>query len=171
MKRYLSTILLTLAAVVSCIFVGCDIETYLADGSSQTDVSTGAYNETSAYSADETNTAAETSSADDPYVEYHFRTENQLMQHFQKHGSEFDESFGYETAADYEKGASDVINDSDSLFKYEAEDGDGVYYLEGTNEFVRRLYPYIFSSDRRQKLLRQAMTRSTAYMQIYGKFC
>lgn len=58
------------------------------------------------------------------------------MQHFQKHGSEFDESFGYETAADYEKGASDVINDSDSLFKYEAEDGDGVYYLEGTNEFV-----------------------------------
>ena len=126
MKRYLSTILLTLAAVVSCIFVGCDIETYLADSSSQTDVSTGAYNETSAYSADETNTAAETSSADDPYVEYHF----------QKHGSEFDESFGYETAADYEKGASDVINDSDSLFKYEAEDGDGVYYLEGTNEFV-----------------------------------
>ena len=126
MKRYLSTILLTLAAVVSCIFVGCDIETYLADSSSQTDVSTGAYNETSAYSADETNTAAETSSADDPYVEYHF----------QKHGSEFDESFGYETAADYQKGASDVINDSDSLFKYEAEDGDGVYYLEGTNEFV-----------------------------------
>ena len=130
MKRYLSTILLTLAAVVSCIFVSCDIETYLADSSSQTDVSTGAYNGTSAYSADETNTAAETSSADDPYVEY------QLMQHFQKHGSEFDESFGYETAADYEKGASDVINDSDSLFKYEAEDGDGVYYLEGTNEFV-----------------------------------
>ena len=123
MKRYLSTILLTLAAVVSCIFVGCDIETYLADSSSQTDVSTGAYNGTSA-------------SADDPYVEYHFRTEDQLMQHFQKHGSEFDESFGYETAADYEKGASDVINDSDSLFKYEAEDGDGVYYLEGTNEFV-----------------------------------
>lgn len=136
MKRYLSTILLTLAAVVSCIFVGCDIETYLADSSSQTNVSTGAYNETSAYSADETNTAAETSSADDLYVEYHFRTENQIMQHFQKHGSEFDESFGYETAADYEKGASDVINDSDSLFKYEAEDGDGVYYLEGTNEFV-----------------------------------
>ena len=70
------------------------------------------------------------------YVEYFFRTEKQLNQHFEKHGGEFGGEFGYETAEDYELGASDVINDPDALFKLEAEDGDGVYYIEDTNEFV-----------------------------------
>lgn len=74
--------------------------------------------------------------SDDTYVEYYFRTEKQLNQHFEKHGGEFEEEFGYETAEDYERGASDVINDPDALFKTEAEDGDGVYYIEATNEFV-----------------------------------
>lgn len=74
--------------------------------------------------------------SDDTYVEYYFRTKNQLTQHFQKHGEEFGDEFGYETAEDYERGASDVINSPDALYKTEAEDGDGVYYIEGTNEFV-----------------------------------
>lgn len=74
--------------------------------------------------------------SDDTYVEYYFRTKNQLTQHFQKHGGEFGDEFGYETAEDYERGASDVINSHDALYKTEAEDGDGVYYIEGTNEFV-----------------------------------
>ncbi|MBR2283882.1 MAG: hypothetical protein IJ874_05620 [Ruminococcus sp.] len=70
------------------------------------------------------------------YVEYHFRSKKLLDQHFEKHGGEFDSSFGYETAADYEKGASDVINAPDALHKTEADDGDYVYYIEATNEFV-----------------------------------
>ena len=70
------------------------------------------------------------------YVEYKFRNSKYLNQHFEKHGSEFDGDFNYRTAAQYEKGASDVINNPDALFKYEAEDGDEVYYLEETNEFV-----------------------------------
>lgn len=70
------------------------------------------------------------------YVEYKFRNKKYLSEHFNKHGGEFTKDFGYKTAAEYEKGASDVINDPDALFKYEAEDGDGVYYLEATNEFV-----------------------------------
>lgn len=73
---------------------------------------------------------------DDSYVDYYFRSEKLLNQHFAKHGGEFGEEFGYETAEDYELGASDVINDPDALFKLEAEDGDGVYYIEDTNEFV-----------------------------------
>ncbi|MDE5764885.1 MAG: hypothetical protein K2N49_04810 [Ruminococcus sp.] len=73
---------------------------------------------------------------DETYVEYYFRTESQLDQHFSKHGGEFEDWFGYDTAEDYEKGASDVINNPDALYKTEAEDGDGVYYLEDTNEFV-----------------------------------
>lgn len=70
------------------------------------------------------------------YVEYHFRTQKQLDQHFEKHGGEFKDDFGYKTAEEYEKGASDVINDPSALYKTESEDGDGVYYLEATNEFV-----------------------------------
>ena len=70
------------------------------------------------------------------YVEYTFRSDKYLNQHFAKHGDEFKDDFNYRTAAEYEQGASDVINNPDALFKYEAEDGDGVYYLEETNEFV-----------------------------------
>lgn len=73
---------------------------------------------------------------DDSYVEYHFRNKKLLNQHFEKHGGEFRDDFGYETAEEYEKGASDVINAPDALYKLEAEDGDGVYYIEDTNEFV-----------------------------------
>lgn len=69
---------------------------------------------------------------DNNYIEYHFRNEKLLNQHFEKHGGEFD----YPTASEYEKGASDVINNPDALFKTEAEDGDGVYYIEQSNEFV-----------------------------------
>lgn len=69
------------------------------------------------------------------YVEYHFRNQKLLNQHFEKHGGEFSE-FNYLTAQDYEKGASNVINNPNALFKTEAEDGDGVYYIEQSNEIV-----------------------------------
>lgn len=80
--------------------------------------------------------AAEYFTDENNYVEYHFRNEKLLNQHFEKHGSEFYDDFGYQNAQEYEKGASDVINNPEALFKYEAEDGDGVYYIEQTNEFV-----------------------------------
>ena len=65
-------------------------------------------------------------------VAYHFRNNNLLEQHFEKHGKEM----GFETKEAYEKAASDVINNPKALFKTEAEDGDYVYYVEETNEFV-----------------------------------
>lgn len=65
-------------------------------------------------------------------IAYTFRSEDLLQQHFEKHGVEM----GFETASDYEAAASAVINNPDSLSKIEAEDGDYVYYLEETNEFV-----------------------------------
>ena len=43
---------------------------------------------------------------------------------------------GFKSAADYEKAASDVINNPAALYKTEKEDGDHVYYVEATNEFV-----------------------------------
>lgn len=80
-------------------------------------------------------TSTEIFTDDNSYVEYHFRNQKLLNQHFEKHGGEFSE-FNYLTAKDYEKGASDVINNPQALFKTEAEDGDGVYYIEQSNEFV-----------------------------------
>lgn len=85
---------------------------------------------------DTTTTTAVFDSDDGTYVEYHFRNKKLLNQHFEKHGEEFADDFGYNSAAEYEKGASDVINNSSALHKTEAEDGDGVYYIEDTNEFV-----------------------------------
>lgn len=86
----------------------------------------------------EKTTAATTvpKTTDESYVEYHFRNTKLRDDHFSKHGMEFKVDFGYETAEEYERGASDVINDPDALFKTEAEDGDGIYYIEETNEFV-----------------------------------
>ena len=62
----------------------------------------------------------------------HFRNDNLLAQHFQKHGNEF----SYSTKEEYEAGASAVINNPKALHKTESEDGDDVYYVEDTNEFV-----------------------------------
>ena len=73
---------------------------------------------------------------DGTYVAYHFRSKKLLNSHFEKHGDEFADDFGYQSAEEYEQGASDVINNPDALYKTEAEDGDGVYYIESTNEFV-----------------------------------
>lgn len=63
---------------------------------------------------------------------YQFRSDKYLSQHFKKHGSEF----GYATEEEYLTGANRVISSKDALHKTEAEDGDDVYYLEASNEFV-----------------------------------
>lgn len=81
-------------------------------------------------------TAIESTENDDvtdkSYVEYVFRNDDLLNNHYEKHGKEM----GFSSAADYEKAASDVINNPEALTKTEAEDGDYVYYIEETNEFV-----------------------------------
>ena len=75
----------------------------------------------------------ETLSVDEPVsVEYKFRNANLLNQHYEKHGIEM----GFDSAADYEKAAAAVINNPNALHKIEAEDGDYVFYVEATNEFV-----------------------------------
>ncbi len=63
---------------------------------------------------------------------YRFRNERLLTEHYEKHGIEM----GFDSKESYEKTASDVINNPAALHKVEAEDGDYVYYLEETNEFV-----------------------------------
>ncbi|MCQ2492678.1 MAG: hypothetical protein MJ087_06520 [Lachnospiraceae bacterium] len=65
-------------------------------------------------------------------IEYEFKNDQLLKQHWDKHGDEFD----YDTIDEYVAGANRVINSKDALHKLEKEDGDDVYYLEDSNEFV-----------------------------------
>lgn len=61
-----------------------------------------------------------------------FRNQKLLNQHYEKHGIEM----GFSSAEEYEKAAAAVVAHPDVLHKIEAEDGDDVYYVESTNEFV-----------------------------------
>lgn len=63
---------------------------------------------------------------------YKFRSQKLLDQHYEKHGKEM----GFASAKEYEKAAAAVPNHPDVLHKIEKEDGDDVYYIEATNEFV-----------------------------------
>ena len=96
---------------------------------------------TSAVSEDKTEAAAESISEeaaeDDPSPvsdeeEYTFRNNKLLEEHYEKHG----EDMGFDSAEDYEQAASDVVTNPEALHKTEKEDGDDVYYVEDTNEFV-----------------------------------
>ncbi len=82
--------------------------------------------------------AADTVAADpiqdsSPVVrQYYFRNAKLLEEHYQKHGIEM----GFASAEEYQAAASAVVINENSLHKLEAEDGDDVYYLEATNDFV-----------------------------------
>lgn len=65
-------------------------------------------------------------------VQYHFRNEKLLKQHYEKHGIEM----GFDSPEEYEAAASAVICNPNVLTKTEKEDGDYVFYVEETNEFV-----------------------------------
>lgn len=67
-----------------------------------------------------------------PNAAYRFRKAEYLTEHFQKHGAEFP----YATEEEYLLGANNVIQNPSALHKLEAEDGDDVYYVESTREFV-----------------------------------
>ena len=69
---------------------------------------------------------------DEGYIEYHFRNNALLTEHYNKHGKEM----GFKSKEEYEKAASDVANSKEALHKKEKEDNDDVYYIEATNEFV-----------------------------------
>lgn len=65
-------------------------------------------------------------------VTYKFRNNKYLSEHYEKHGIDM----GFASKEEYEAAASAVINNPEALSKIEKEDGDYVYYVEATNEFV-----------------------------------
>ena len=72
------------------------------------------------------------SSESEVITDYTFRSEDQFISHYEKHGIEM----GFASAEEYLEAANRVISSPYALYKREAEDNDHVYYLEETNEFV-----------------------------------
>lgn len=100
----------------------------------QTDVQTQSETQNAAPAETEIVAAVTTAEAvpETPNVAYGFRKAEYLTEHFQKHGAEFP----YATEEEYLLGANNVIQNPSALHKLEAEDGDDVYYVENTREFV-----------------------------------
>lgn len=94
--------------------------------------------EESSISTSEESTQSENSTESVPVesvsesAQLRFRSQKLLKQHYEKHGIEM----GFASAEEYEKAAAAVVSHPDVLHKIEAEDGDDVYYIESTNEFV-----------------------------------
>ena len=61
-----------------------------------------------------------------------FRNKKLLDQHYNKHGIEM----GFPSAEAYEAAAAAVVSKPGVMHKTEAEDGDDVYYMPASNEFV-----------------------------------
>ena len=111
------------------------------DDSAYDEPDTSAYADTDDFEYEDTDDSAYTDTDydegddtdyDDTDLTYTFRNDTYLQQHYEKHGIEM----GFDSPESYEAAASAVINNPDALTKTEAEDGDYVYYLEDTNEFV-----------------------------------
>ncbi len=85
-------------------------------------------------SSDNTSTGGSSSQSEGSTVEpqLKFRSKKLLNEHYQKHGIDM----GFASAEEYEKAAARVPFDPNVLHKIEADDGDDVYYIESTNEFV-----------------------------------
>ena len=65
-------------------------------------------------------------------TKYTFRNNRLLTEHWEKHG----QYMGFVNKEEYEQAASEVATNPNALHKTEKEDGDDVYYIEATNDFV-----------------------------------
>ncbi len=70
--------------------------------------------------------------AQDTTTTVRFRNTRLRQEHYEKHGIEM----GFTSPEAYEQAAAAAVQNKDALHKLEEEDGDDVYYLESTNEFV-----------------------------------
>ena len=80
----------------------------------------------------ETEVSEEETELEEVEILYTFRYRNNLDSHYEKHGIEM----GFDSPEEYLAAANKALANPDILHKIEAEDGDDVYYLEATNEFI-----------------------------------
>ena len=123
-KRNIATII-TAILVLLLVFGGCGQKTQ------QEETSTESVSETTAQT--QATTAAETEpTTEAAQIEYTFRNSDLLKSHYKKHGIDM----GFDSPEEYLAAANAVIANPEALTKTEREDGDMVYYVEETNEFV-----------------------------------
>ena len=139
----INTLIVSLIMVMAVFITGCSM-TYdnsqtSGTTSTGTTVAAEATTETtskttssSATTSDNTKSTSKTDSKNTSASNLTFRNENLLNSHYEKHGK----NMGFSSAKEYEKAAAAVVANSSALHKKEAEDGDDVYYIESTNEFV-----------------------------------
>ncbi|MBR1773660.1 MAG: hypothetical protein IJ749_07145 [Eubacterium sp.] len=129
-KIYLmaAAMMIVMIAIVIVILRGGNDEEFTANQIQIETTSTEAKDETSSDEKDSSEKPDELNEE----TEYTFRNEDRLDDHYEKHGKEM----GFKDAESYEEAASDVVNNPEALHKTEKEDGDDVYYLKDTNEFV-----------------------------------
>ena len=157
-KKQLLTLLVLLVIFAFTRFFGSDTSDYYEDNAS---VATGIVEDNKTETESETEIEAETKSeaeaepdtesevipesaevseqvdesapaTDEVDITYEFRNKTLWIEHFEKHGEEFP----YETKEEYLMGANIMLSNPNKLHKLEKEDGDDVYYLEETNEFI-----------------------------------
>jgi len=123
-KRNIATII-TAILVLLLVFGGCGQKTQ------QEETSTESVSETTEQT--QATTAAETEpTTEAAQIEYTFRNSDLLKSHYKKHGIDM----GFDSPEEYLAAANAVIANPEALTKTEREDGDMVYYVEETNEFV-----------------------------------
>ncbi|MGN0393813.1 MAG: hypothetical protein ACI4EF_00450 [Coprococcus sp.] len=122
-----------IVGIIFIVFVlACFIIRGFVGGKSDNNKSNGNAQVTSSESDDGNAQVTSSENDDEKSGYYTFRNESTLESHYEKHGEEFN----YNNVNEYQDGANSVINNPDSLHKLEKEDGDDIYYLEETNEFV-----------------------------------
>ena len=126
--------IITIALVLMLAYFGKDLNLGSGEQESEEDarVKENVTEGTDTEAVDTEVTDAEIADAEDEEILYPFRTQEQLTDHYERHGVEM----GYDTEESYVAGANGVVLSPEALHKLEEEDGDFVYYLEETNEFV-----------------------------------
>ena len=122
-------IIIILALAVVFLVFGCNHKT-----AAQEPATTAATQELTTEAVEtttETTTQATTQAVQDQ-PEYTFRYHDRLREHYKKHGIEM----GFASEDEYLAAANAVISNPDALTKREKEDGDYLFYVEETNEFV-----------------------------------
>lgn len=139
----INTLIVSLIMVMAVFITGCSMTydnsqtsgttstgtTVAAEATTETTSKTSS---SSATTSDNTKSTSKTDSKNTSASNLTFRNENLLNSHYEKHGKDM----GFSSAKEYEKAAAAVVANSSALHKKEAEDGDDVYYIESTNEFV-----------------------------------
>lgn len=134
--RTLLIIVLSLMLAVMPVLSGCGKKSSDAQEETTASLPTEAAETQQTTTTTQTTTTQETTwtttAAQTPRADYQFRKYSMLESHYYKHGIDM----GFDSPEEYLAAANAVIENPDALTKTEKEDGDTVFYVEATNEFV-----------------------------------